>query len=230
MQSKDCTAQAFEGEKALKSFFILQLHLLVDLSSCYTFEWEEPTPNPWDNPRYYQFSTEELEWLDLEGYWVYRESEGRNTDTIFFRSSGIDLKRASVRWDINSETYTEFFFDEAYLSFRNTNWFNDDSTMTIRMRSHVGVKGWPRGIFYGDEKEFICLHPALCYETLFKVDPLNPPKLISIDGFSNVIRSVANTELVGRTFYLAKGIGIVRVYYDNNDSINTLTLIDYSLK
>ena len=39
LQSKDCTTQAFGDEKALKSFFILQLHLSLDHSYDYFDEF-----------------------------------------------------------------------------------------------------------------------------------------------------------------------------------------------
>jgi len=49
LQSKDCTTQAFEGEKALKSFFILQLHLSLDLSLSFVKSLVKGSSKNWDH-------------------------------------------------------------------------------------------------------------------------------------------------------------------------------------
>ena len=126
--------------------------------------------------------------------------------------------------DFLGKKYINHYYDKITLSLYNTSKFNIDSTMELTIASLGFATSWPGGIVYGD---VINSEPCLTclYTKLFDFNETP----ISVNDYNNVIKSKTLYFLPGYTFYLAKGVGIVRVDYNNNDSINSLTLIDYSL-
>jgi hypothetical protein len=198
----------------VKNINFYSIVVICLLSSC-GFDEEDFTPRPPKQPTYHQFSTEELDWLDLKGTWVYRDSLLGRTDTIFGNST-IRKRLAHTLEDAIGIRYTAFYYDAVYCEFKNTYRLNDDSIMYLSMRSKQSSSYFhlEHGISYGS---------GFLRSRIFNFQD----NLMSINGFSNVLKSKKHSRWDDRTFYLAKGIGIVRVEYNKNDSINTITLIDH---
>lgn len=194
--------------------------LLCILSSCLGLEELDLSPAPPRSAPYYPFLTNQEEWLDHKGTWIYFDSLEGKSDTIW-GTSGVSLRRPHHRTDFFGETYIDYYYDEAWLHLENTYLFNDDSLMVLTAKSKVNFNiGEPTGIVYGHG---ICLVLPVCRQTMFEMSNISIPTL----GFTQILKSKRHSLWGYRTFYLAKDVGIIKVQYNLNDSINTLNLVEY---
>ena len=197
------------------------IYLLILLTSCEDpfedLDFDSPNQNTasnntTDKPRYHALDSLEKEWLDLDGYWIYQDSLVGRIDTVYGTSELSAWQYANCYEDALGISKCNWgpYFEKLELTFTNSNVFNGDSTMNLYIYAYYNNWG-------------------IVVDTRFKdYNLFSRPSMRSTNATAIISEPLEILDY--RKFYLSKGVGITRVEYNHNDSINVVNLIDYKLE